>query len=123
MLFFTGCESHEISFCKNLKSGGVWMTIAGEAINDKTARVTAGDEIENEGDEGEDGEEGAEVSVAHHHVEPHLLRGSAGEPRQAPVCRCHPPPVRLLEFLHLGTWSNMLIVRGEPSPPPAKSCR
>ena len=50
MLFFTGlCASHEIFLWKNLKSGGVWMTIAGKAVNDKTARVAAGDKVENEG--------------------------------------------------------------------------
>ena len=50
MLFFTGlCASHEIFLWKNLKSGGVRMTIAGKAVNDKTARVAAGDKVENEG--------------------------------------------------------------------------
>ena len=78
------------------------MTIAGEAVNDKTARVAAGDKVEDQGDKGEYGEEGAEVAVAHHHVKPHLLCGSAGEPRQAPVRRCHTPPVRLVKFIHLG---------------------
>ena len=108
MLFFTGlCASHEIFLWKNLKSGGVWMTIAGKAVNDKTARVAAGDKVENEGYEGEYGEEGAEVAVAHHHVEPHLLSGSAGEPRQASVGRCHTPPVGLVKFLHLGRRSKL----------------
>ena len=57
------------------------MAIAGEAVNDKTARVAAGDKVENQRDEGEYGEEGAEVAVAHHHVEPHLLCVPAREPR------------------------------------------
>ena len=46
------------------------MAVAGEAVNDKTARVAAGDKVEDEGDEREYGEEGAEVAIAHHHVEP-----------------------------------------------------
>ena len=46
------------------------MAVAGEAVDDKTARVAAGDKVEHEGDEREYGEEGAEVAVAHHHVEP-----------------------------------------------------
>ena len=39
------------------------MAIAGEAVNDKTARVAAGDKVENQRDEGEYGEEGAEVAA------------------------------------------------------------
>ena len=83
------------------------MAIAGEAVDDKTARVAAGDKVEHEGDEGEYGEEGAEVAVAHHHVEPHLLCVPAREPRQAPVGRCNTPPVRLVQCLHLGIRSKI----------------
>ena len=78
------------------------MAIAGEAVDDKTARVAAGDKVEHEGDEGEYGEEGAEVAVAHHHVKPHLLGVPAGEPRQAPVGRCHSPPIGLVQLFNLG---------------------
>ena len=46
------------------------MAVAGKAVDDKTARVAAGDKVEDKGDEREYGEEGAEVAIAHHHVEP-----------------------------------------------------
>ena len=77
------------------------MTIAGEAVNDKTARVAAGDKVEKEGDKGEYGEERSEVAIAHHHVKPHLFGLSAGESGEVPVHCCHPPPVGLVQLYHL----------------------
>ena len=99
------------------------MAIAGEAINDKTARVTAGDKVENQGDEGEYGEEGAEVAVAHHHVKPHLLCVSTREPRQAPVGCCHTPPVGLVQGLHLGKRRKMLITDKLIKQPSTSACQ
>ena len=86
---------------KSLEPRWVWMTIAGQAVDHKTARVAAGDEVENQRDEREDGEEGPEVAVAHHQVEPHLLGVPAREPCEASVGGGHPPPARFVQLLHL----------------------
>ena len=86
---------------KSLESWWVWMPVAGEAVDDKAARVTAGDKVENKRDEREYGKEGTEVAIAHHHVKPHLFGLSAGESGEVPVHCCHPPPVGLVQLYHL----------------------
>ena len=69
------------------------MSIGGQRVNNQRARVTGGDEVEDQREDGEAAEEGPDVPVAHHQIKPHLCHLPAAETRQAAVSCSGAPPV------------------------------